>query len=90
MIFKKLFTEMKGKKHKHVGGRKCLPPKPMFSRHPRYKGFILIAEYPGCRRKKGDFEPYTSGEFLKYPDVWKPVLHDDVARDEKLNQLGIK
>jgi len=73
------------------GGRQCPPPKPMFGRrHARYRGFILIAEYPGCRRKKGDFEPYTSGEFLNYPDVWKPVLHDDVARDEKLNQLGIK
>ena len=73
-------------------GRQCPPPKPMFGRrnHPRYKGFILIAEYPGCRRKKGDFEPYTTGDFLNYPDVWKPVLHDDVARDEKLKQLGIK
>ena len=56
-------------------------------RHPRYKGFILIAEYPGCNRRKGSFEPYTSGEFLKYPDVWKPVLHDDVARDEKIAKI---
>ena len=38
-------------------------------------GFRLIREYPGCNRKIGDYEPFTTGEFIKYPDVWKPVYH---------------
>lgn len=59
----------------------------MMRRHPRYKGFILIAEYPNCNKKKGQFEPYTSGLFLNYPDVWKPVLYEDVARDEKIDVI---
>ncbi len=36
-------------------------------------GFKLKFQYPGCRRHVGSFEPYTTGEFLKYPDVWEPV-----------------
>lgn len=36
-------------------------------------GFILKKEYPGCKKKVGDFEKYTTGEFLKYPEIWEPV-----------------
>lgn len=56
-------------------------------RHELYKGFILIRDYPGNRRKIGDFEPYTSGDFLRYPEIWSPVLHDDIARDNKINDI---
>lgn len=38
-------------------------------------GFVLLKEYPGCKTKKGSFEPFTTGEFLKYPDVWEPVYN---------------
>lgn len=58
-------------------------------RHPEIKGYILIADYPGNRRNIGDFEPYTSGEFSKYPHLWKPVYYHDVIRDKKLKELGI-
>jgi hypothetical protein len=36
-------------------------------------GFILLIEYPGCRKKVGAFEPLTTGEFLNYPLIWKPI-----------------
>jgi hypothetical protein len=62
----------------------------MIRRHPEIKGYILIRNYPGNKRQLGTFEPYTSGEFSKYPYLWKPVYYDDVIRDKKLNQLGIK
>ena len=55
--------------------------------HPLYKGFRLVREYPGCGRKLGDFEPFTSGEFLKYPEIWEPVYHDDVLRDMKIKKI---
>ncbi len=38
----------------------------------KIKGFTLIREYPNSK-KVGSFEPYTTGEFLKYPHLWKPV-----------------
>lgn len=56
-------------------------------KHPLYKGFKLIRKYPGCFKEIGDFEPYTSGDFLKYPEIWLPVLHDDIARDNKINKI---
>jgi len=60
----------------------------MFSRkHPLYKGFILIRKYPGCRKEIGDFEPLTSGDFLNYPEIWKPVYHDDILRDMKIDKV---
>lgn len=37
-------------------------------------GFILIKKYPRCKKPLGYFEPYTTGEFLNYPDNWKPVF----------------
>ena len=52
----------------------------MRRKHPEIKGYILIA---------GSFEPYTSGEFSRYPHLWKPVYYDDVIRDKKLKKLGI-
>lgn len=52
-----------------------------------YKGFTLIREYPGCNKKVGDFEPYTSGNFLSYPEIWKPVYTKQYLRDQKLNNL---
>lgn len=53
------------------------------------KGFILLIEYPGCRKSVGDFEPRTSGEFLKYPKIWKPVFTEQYIRNRKLEELGI-
>lgn len=38
-------------------------------------GFILLIEYPGCRKKIGDFESFTTGEFLSYPQIWKPIYN---------------
>jgi len=58
-------------------------------KHPEIKGYVLIMDYPGNRRPLGTFEPYTSGEFSKYPQIWKPVYYEDVIRDKKLKQLGI-
>lgn len=58
-------------------------------RHPRIKGYVLIAEYPGMRQRPGYFEPYTTGLYSKYPAVWKEVYYEDVIRDEKLKELGI-
>lgn len=40
------------------------------------KGFRLILEYPNSP-KLGTFEPYTTGEFLKYPEIWKPVYNNE-------------
>lgn len=36
-------------------------------------GFQLKLEYPNCTKKKGDIVPYTTGEFLHYPEIWEPV-----------------
>jgi hypothetical protein len=38
-------------------------------KHPEIKGYVLIMDYPGNRRPLGTFEPYTSGEFSKYPKI---------------------
>ncbi len=58
-------------------------------KHPKIKGYKLIMDYPGNRRPLGTFEPYTTGEFSKYPQIWMPVYYDDVIRDKKLKKLGI-
>ncbi len=58
-------------------------------RHPEIKGYILIKDYPGNKRPIGSFEPFTTGQFSKYPHLWKPLYYNDVIRDKKLNQLGI-
>lgn len=42
-------------------------------------GFILVKEYPNCRKKLGYFEPFTTGEFLKYPEYWRPVYKGQVS-----------
>lgn len=63
------------------------PIQMIIKKHPEIKGYTLLQEYPGCNRKVGDFEPYTSGEFSKYPNIWKPVYHKEVEREKKLNQL---
>lgn len=48
------------------------------------KGFILLREYPGCHKKVGAFEPYTTGEYLSYPEVWKPVYEEnEIVETEK-------
>lgn len=47
----------------------------------KIKGFILIREYPGCGKKVGDFEPYTTGEFLKYPEIWEPVYTKSLDKE---------
>jgi hypothetical protein len=56
-------------------------------RHPDIKGYILIREYPNCNRRKGDFEPYTSGQFSNYPEIWQPVYHKEYIRDQKLKKI---
>ncbi len=56
-------------------------------KHPEIKGYKLIADYPGNRKALGTFEPYTSGEYSRYPHIWKPIFWPDVIRDEKLKQL---
>jgi len=50
-------------------------------------GFILIREYPGCKKKVGQFEPYTSGEFLNYPQIWRPVYKKSWLRELKINKI---
>lgn len=35
-------------------------------------GFELIKEYPGSKGI-GYFEKFTTGEFLKYPHLWRPI-----------------
>ena len=52
-----------------------------------YEGFILLIEYPGCNRKVGDFEKYTTGDFLNYPKIWKPVYTKKYMRDEKIETI---
>ncbi len=61
----------------------------LFRQHPEIKGYKLIMDYPGNRRPLGTFEPYTTGEFGKYPQIWQPVYYEDVIRDKKLKKLGI-
>ena len=58
-----------------------------YTKHPEIKGYILLVEYPGCGRRVGDFEEYTTGEFSKYPNVWKPVYHKEIDREKKINQI---
>jgi hypothetical protein len=29
----------------------------------------------------------TSGEFSKYPNIWKPVYHKEIEREKKINEL---
>lgn len=36
-------------------------------------GFILKKKYPGCNKPLGYFEPFTTGEFLKFPEYWEPI-----------------
>jgi hypothetical protein len=64
-----------------------IPSHMLFTKHPEIKGYILLSEYPGCNKKVGDFEPYTSGEFSKYPNIWKPVYHKEIEREKKINEL---
>lgn len=53
-------------------------------------GFILEKLYPGCRRKIGDFEPYTTGEFLKWTEFWKPMYKDLTIRHTVTHDGGKK
>jgi hypothetical protein len=45
------------------------------ARHPEIKGYKLLQRYPGCNKEVGEFEPYTRGEFSKFPHIWEPVYH---------------
>ncbi len=58
-------------------------------KHPEIKGYKLIMDYQGNRRPLGTFEPYTTGEYSRYPKIWEPVYYNDVIRDKKLKKLGI-
>ena len=53
----------------------------------KIEGFILLMEYPGCGKKEGDFEPYTSGYFLKFPKIWKPIYKKSYIRDLKIDKI---
>jgi hypothetical protein len=55
--------------------------------HSEIKGFTLVQTYPGCSKPVGHFEPYTSGEFINYPHIWKPVYHKQVEREKKINEI---
>lgn len=44
-------------------------------------------DYPGNTRPLGTFEPYTTGEFSKYPEIWKVVYYENVKRDKVLKEL---
>jgi len=44
-------------------------------------GYVLIKEYPNSK-KIGYFEPYTTGEYSKHPEYWKPVFDDEVLKTE--------
>jgi hypothetical protein len=53
------------------------------STNKKIRGFTLKVEYPNCPKKVGYFEPYTTGEFLKYPEIWQPVyVPEKVASKE--------
>ncbi len=39
-------------------------------------GYILKKKYPGCSKKVGDFEPYTTGVFSHFPEIWMPIYED--------------
>ena len=56
------------------------------------KGFILLKEYPHSKKTIGAFEPFTTGEFLKYPEIWQPLYEYDVKElykemSEKMKSL---
>lgn len=34
--------------------------------------FKLIKKYPGCKHELGYIEPYTTGEYVDYPEFWEP------------------
>ena len=53
------------------------------------KGFKLLMEYPGCRKKVGEFDDNTSSDFINYPRIWQPVFTRRYLRDQKLKKLGI-
>ncbi len=53
----------------------------------KIKGFILLREYPNCDKKVGDYEPYTSGYFLKYPEIWQPVYKKSYIREQKIDKI---
>ena len=45
------------------------------------RGFVLIREYPGSK-KVGTFEPYTTGQFISYPQIWHPIYDDETVTTE--------
>lgn len=53
------------------------------------KAFILIRKYPGCNKPIGYIEPNTTGEFIKYPEIWEPIFTKRFIRDNKIKSLGI-
>ena len=45
----------------------------LFLENRKCIGFILLREYPRCNKRVGEFERFTTGEFLRYPEIWKPI-----------------
>lgn len=41
-------------------------------------GYQLIKQYPGCTKPIGTYEPFTTGEYSKWPEFWKPVYEYDI------------
>lgn len=41
-------------------------------------GYQLIKQYPGCSKPIGTYEPFTTGEYSKWPEFWKPVYESDI------------
>ena len=62
---------------------------PDLTNHVNNNSIFVHKQLPNNRRALGSFEPYTTGQFSRYPHLWKPVYYDDVIRDKKLKKLGI-
>lgn len=35
--------------------------------------YKLIKDYPTCINKVGDYVPYTTGYYSKFPEFWEPI-----------------
>lgn len=56
----------------------------MANKEKKCIGFILLKRYPGCRRSVGSFEPFTTGEFLQYPEIWQPVYNNQSVETDRI------
>lgn len=45
-------------------------------------GYRLIKQYPGCIYPIGTYEPFTTGEYSKWPEFWEPVYDYNIQIGE--------